>query len=75
MFTVFYLHGDHEERLKDQRCFEFFEQVEIESEDIGEQEDAADVDGERTYRFGLVDEAVLVEVSHDWSDGHAWSKD
>ena len=46
------------------------EYVEVESHDVGEEEDEADIDGEGAHRPVEMDQAVLHDVASHWADGH-----
>lgn len=64
------LGSDHEEGLENEGSFEVLEGVEVESEDVGDEEDEADVDWEAPDRLVFADEAVLKDVAGDWADCH-----
>lgn len=50
------------------------EEIEVEPEDVGEEEYAADVDGEGAGGLVDKDESVLVEVADDGANSHSHIK-
>lgn len=64
------LRRDHEQRLEEQCDFVLAEDVEVESRDIGEEEDEADIRREGAHGLVEQDEPVLEDVPRYWRHRH-----
>lgn len=62
--------GDHEERLEEECDLVLAEDVEVESRDVGEEEDEADVRREGPHRLVEQDQPVLKDVPRHWRHRH-----
>ena len=63
---------DHDNGLEKKGHLILFEDVKVKSQDVCEEENAANIDGESSHRSWFLNHVVLMDIADDRPDSHRW---